>query len=172
MTEMLWKRRNVSLGSSDLDDRRLLTWVKNKSSASLIGPRVSKATGMNMWEEERAQCLAVFLSAALAVLPISVKLVDKYDMAKVSTTVASHAKQRPPCHGIIVSLSGRRSEPGIRPDGSWFAGMSARRRARQMMSFNCWWRVERPALRLQDSPCSPLESMTLPHRQEWGSHKS
>ena len=57
-----------------------------------------------MIREERAEYLAVFLSAAaLAALPTSVKLVDKYDMAKVSTTVASHAKQRPPCHGIRVS---------------------------------------------------------------------
>ena len=49
-----------------------------------------------MWEEERAEYLAVFLSATtLKALPTSVELVDQYDMAKVSTNVASHAKQRP-----------------------------------------------------------------------------
>ena len=100
--------------------------------------------------------MAVFLSAAaLAALPTSVELVDKYGIAKVSTTVASHAKQRPSCHGIRVSPSGRRSKPGIRPDGSLTAGMSARRRARKMTSFNSWLRAERSAIRLQDVPVAP-----------------
>ena len=40
-----------------------------------------------MWEEECAEYLTFFLTAAaLAALPTSVELVDKYDMAKVSTT--------------------------------------------------------------------------------------
>ena len=139
MTEILWKRKNVSLVSSDLGDRSLPTWAKNESPASLIGPKVFTVTGMNMFEEKRAEYLAAFLSAAaLAALSTSVELVDKYVMAKVTNTVASHTKQTPPCHGIMVRLSGCRSEPGIRPDDSLTAGMSARRRARQMTSFNCW----------------------------------
>ena len=112
------------LRSSDLDDRSLPTRAKNELPASLIGPKVSTATGMNMWEEERAEYLAVFLfAAALAALPTSVELVDKYDMVKVSTTVANNAKQRLPCHGMRVSPLGRRSEPGIRPDGFLIFGL-------------------------------------------------
>ena len=91
--------------------------------------------------------MAVFLfAAALAALPTCVELVDEYDMIIFSTTVASHAKQRPPCHGKRISPSGRRSDPGIRPDGYLIAGMSARQRERQMTSFNFWWRVERSAV--------------------------
>ena len=164
MTEILWIYKKRSLGSSDSDDRSLPTWARNASPTSLIGPSVSIATGINMtlWEEERAEYVAIFLSAsASAALPHPVTLADRYDVAKLSTTVASHPRQRPLCHGMRVRSSGRRSEPGISHVASWTAGTSARRRARQMTSFNCWWRVERPAIRLQDSPCSSLPSILL-----------
>ena len=60
--------KNVSLGSSDLEDRSLPTWAKNESPASLVGPKVSTATGMNMWEEERAEYLAVFTITIIIII--------------------------------------------------------------------------------------------------------
>ena len=90
-----------------------------------------------MLEEERAEYLAVFLSAALAALPTSVQLAVRYDVANVSTIASSYAMQRLHCHGMRVRPSGRRSEHGISPVGSFTAGTSARRRARQMMLINC-----------------------------------
>ena len=139
-----------------------------------------------MWVEEKAEYLAIFLSAAASIaLPSRVELAerydvalaatsppveleDRYDVAKVSTAAASHARERPPCHGMRVTPSGRRSEPEIRPVGFLTAGTSAHRRARQMTSFDCWCRVERLALSLQDGLCSLLVSTTLPHGQGWG----
>ena len=49
-------------------------------------------------------------------LCFTVELVDRYDGARMSMTVASQAKQRPPWHGIREKPSWRRSQPGIRPD--------------------------------------------------------
>ena len=70
-----------------------------------------------------------------------------------SQCVVFQAKQRPPCHGTSASPSGRLSSPGSKPDGSLTDGVSALRSARQARSLICWWRMERPALRLHESPC-------------------
>ena len=35
----------------------------------------------------------------------------------------------------------------------------------------CWWRMERPALHLHESPCMPLSSIAPPQGQEWSSHR-
>ena len=157
MTDILWKGTNCSLRSSDLFDRSLQTCFKNVLSTLLIEPNVSIATGMNMWKDDRADYLANFLFTAAALPPLA-ELADRYDWAKVSTTVVSHAREWPSCHGIRV-------RPGFRPDGSLSADISAHLRVCQITLFNCWWCVERPAQHFQDSSCSSLSSTTLSHGQ-------
>ena len=88
------KEAEALFGSFDLVHRSLPTWAKNASPTSLIGPNVSIATEMNMWEEERAEYMAAFLDAAAsAARPPPMEQADRYDVVKVSTTVASHARQ-------------------------------------------------------------------------------
>ena len=65
--------------------------------------------------------------------------------------------------------SGRFLSPSNNPVGSLIEGISARLSARQMRSFNCWWQVDLPALRLQDRQCRPRASTLAPQGQVCGS---
>ena len=49
MTEMRWNRKAVSLGSPEDADKRRPKQAKNLSPSSLIGPKVSIATGQNKY---------------------------------------------------------------------------------------------------------------------------
>ena len=92
-------------------------------------------------------------------------------MASVSITVESQARHLSACHGMRVSPSGLLPSDLNRPLGSLANGTMARPRARQIMSFNWWYRIDLPALCSHDKPCMPRASNGAPHRHGWGSHK-
>jgi len=58
----------------------------------------------------------------------------RYESARVLTTVTSHVRGLPPCHGINVSPSGRLPSSLVRPTGSLVTGTPAADMARAMTS--------------------------------------
>src|SRR6218665_1615032 len=83
----------------------------------LIGPKVSKASGMIVYESSSALYFMFLRSAAIsAAAPAVAAVAGKYEAARVSITVASHIRLQPACHGIKVRPSGLlpsdRSKPG------------------------------------------------------------
>ena len=133
-------------------------WARH-ASTSFIVPSFSIATGMNMWEEEKAEylfgCLSLrrHLSRAASYCGDGgqVRCGQSIDYCCVPCQPTTSLPQ--------IWGSGCSSKPRISPVSSLTAETSSCRRAFQMISFSCWWRIERPALRLQDSPCSPLDDI-------------
>ena len=60
MTEMRWNRKAVSLGSPEDADKRRPKQAKNLSPSSLIGPKVSIATGQNKYVRLSSWYLSFF----------------------------------------------------------------------------------------------------------------
>ena len=79
--------------------------------------------------------------------------------AKVSVQVASHATFLPFSNDIVVHTSGRRFAVWVNPRGSRMDGILAVSSDR----FKSWFRLVclgiLPALRSQDTPCRPYESI-------------
>ena len=73
-------------------------------------------------------------AAASAAEPGSEEVAKKYDGASESTTLASHVRHRPFCHGTKVRPLGRFPSSLSNPDGSLVVGTSQRLRARQIRS--------------------------------------
>src|SRR6218665_3085115 len=62
----------------------------------LIGPKVSKASGMKVYESSSALYFIFLRSAAIsAAAPAVAAVAGKYEAARVSITVASHIRLRP-----------------------------------------------------------------------------
>ena len=81
---------------------------------------------------------ADFLAAAASeTLPASNEVLLMYVAARVSTTVTSHVRHRPDCHGTSVIPFGLLPSVRSRPVGSLMAGMSAFLRALYIRSFSC-----------------------------------
>ena len=86
----------------------------------LAVPRFSKATGSKVKRGGKFAYLEDFLAAADSEAnPAWVEESSKYETAKVVATVASQAKNFPPFQGMREMPSGRMTEPGINPDGSF-----------------------------------------------------
>ena len=135
MTDSLWNRKDVSRLSPELLERRRPSSLKNVKPLELMGPSVSMASGTKQCVLARAWYFCSFLWAApSAAPPAKDGVVARYDCARVSVTVTSQVKHRPPCHGISVSPSGRLPSDLIRPSGSLIEGTPARIRARQTKS--------------------------------------
>ena len=110
---------------------------RNSVAASQMMPSVSTATGMKMWLAAMVAYFADFLTAvASEALPASNEVLLMYVAARVSTTVTSHVRHRPDCHGTSVSPSGLLPSVQSRPIGSLMAGMSAFLRALYIRSFS------------------------------------
>jgi len=93
----------------------------------LTGPKVSNARGKRV---ALANVGVFFLfnlrvAAASAAEPAHDALLFKYEAATVSVTVTSQVAQRPSCHGMSVSPSGRLPSDLRRPCGSLMEGNSA-----------------------------------------------
>jgi len=96
-------------------------------------PRLSTAIGLNLYAEDRVEYFSVFLVAAIsATVPAFVPALSTQEAANGLTTVTSQTNERPPCHGIKVSQSGRLSV--YSPEGFLAAGIPAASKARQFMS--------------------------------------
>jgi len=75
------------------------------------------------------------VAAASAAEPAHNALLLKYDAVTVSVTVTSQVTQRPSCHGMSVSPSGRFPSDLRRPCGSFMEGNPAFDNERQISSF-------------------------------------
>ena len=123
MTEMRWNRKAVSLGSPEDADKRRPKQAKNLSPSSLIGPKVSIATGQNKYVRLSSWYLSFFNFAALSDAAPATKLVSaKCEWASVSGTVASHARHFPSSQLTKVQPTGRPSPERMRPTGSLVEG--------------------------------------------------
>src|SRR6218665_1944869 len=87
-----WNRKEDSLGSPvDRVSSRARSEIKSMP-VLLMGPNVSRASGMKTCVLESSWYLACFLvAAASAAAPAVVDLLAIYDAARVSATVASHS---------------------------------------------------------------------------------
>src|SRR6218665_3183237 len=116
-----WKRKEDSLGSPV--DR-----VRSRARSMpvlLMGPNVSRASGMKTCVLEISWYLACFLvAAASAAAPAVVDVLAIYDAARVSATVASQIKLRPVLHGIRVRPSGLLPSDLSSPGGSLTVGVA------------------------------------------------
>src|ERR1700759_5392008 len=109
---------------------------KKSTALLLMGPRVSQAIGIKMYERANSEYFTSFLPEALsAALPGSWDVMGRWDAAKVSATVTSHIKFFPACQGMRVIPSGRLPSVLESPDGSLEEGMQARVSPLQIKSF-------------------------------------
>ena len=130
-----WNRKEVSLASPVVAVRRRPNSVKKSEPLEFMGPRVSNAKGTKQCDVISNWYFCSFLMAAPSAAPPAVaKVAEMYDSARVSVTVTSQVRQRPPCHGICVSPSGRLPSDLNNPSGSLTDGMSARFKALQTRS--------------------------------------
>ena len=112
--------------------------ARNSVAASQMVPSVSTATGVKMWLAAMVAYFADFLTtAASEALSASNEVLLIYVAERVSTTVMSHVRHRPDCHGTSVSPSGLLPSVLLRPVGSLMAEMSAFLRALDIRSFSC-----------------------------------
>ena len=101
--ERRWNRNEVSRESLDKEVNRRPTSLKKFRADALRRPRVSIATGWNIKSRGRKEYLVSFLFEAVsAALPAEWDVECRYESARVLTTVTSHVRGLPPCHGINV----------------------------------------------------------------------
>jgi len=124
--ERLWNSNEVSRESPDKEVNWRPTSLKKFTADELRGPKVSIATRWNIQSGGREEYLDSFLVEAVsAALPAEWDLECTYKSARVLTTVTSHVRGLPPCHGINVSPSGRLPSSLARPTGSLVMGTPA-----------------------------------------------
>src|SRR6218665_2304569 len=141
----------------------------NARPSLLIGPRVSTAIGTTVYVLSSSAYFECFLFAAFSAgLPASIAVSATYEAATVSTTVASHIKDRPSFHGTRVWPSGLLPSSLVRPDGSLIAGVCVLLRLRRMMSFILLCLACRPNPSEHDRPCEPLAETGEPHTHVCG----
>ena len=129
--ERHWNRNKVSWESSDKEVNRRPTSLR---AHALRGPRVSIATGWNIKSGGREEYLVSFLTEAVsAVLPAEWDVECRYESARVLTTITSHVRGLPTCHGINVSPSGRLPSSLAKPTGSLVTGTPAAVMARLLL---------------------------------------
>jgi len=105
--ERRWNRNEVSRESPGKEVNRRPTSRKTFRADALRGPRVSIATGWNIKSGGSKEYLVSSLFEAVsAALPAEWDVECRYESARVLTTVTSHVRGLPPCHGINVSPSG------------------------------------------------------------------
>ena len=167
MTEMRWNRKAVSLGSPEDADKRRPKQAKNLSPSSLIGPKVSIATGQNKYVRLSSWYLSFFNFAALSDAAPATKLVQPNASGLAYGHGSVPRKTLPSSQLTKVQPSGRPSPERMRPTGSLVEGMPALTKALWIASFSWAWRVCLPALLRQDNPWLPLASTNAPQGQLW-----
>src|SRR6218665_1388307 len=136
VTKRLRKRNLASRASPEAFDSRRAISVMNARPSLLMGPKVSTAIGTTVYVLSSSAYFECLLVAAFsAALPASIAVSATYEAATVSTTVASHIKDRPSFQGTRVWPSDLFPSSLVRPDGSLIAGVPALLRLRRMMSF-------------------------------------
>ena len=121
------------------------------------------------YTEDRVEYFCVFLVAAIIGHCTSLWLLCQ--RRKQVTTVTSQTNERPPCHGIKVSPSGRLPSCLSSPEGSLTAGIPAAPTARQMISLKTWCLAILPGVFLQTMAWRPWASTKVPQWQLCGTHK-
>ena len=152
-------------------DIRPLRSDRNSVASMLMDPPVSVATGTKWCVLLRQEYLFILFAATLvAAAPAYSAVSTMWEAAQVSVTVTSQASGLRRTHGISVAPSGRIPSVRDRPIGSLVAGMWVFFTARQIMSFNCEWRMCLREPFLQERPWSPLASTAVPQIQVCGWH--
>src|SRR6218665_187378 len=118
-----WKIKEASLGSPvDRVRSRARSEIKSMP-VLLMGPNVSRASGMKTCVLESSWYLACFLVAtASAVAPAVVDVLARYDAVRVSVTMASQTKLGLALQGIRVRPSGLLPSDLTSPGGSLTVG--------------------------------------------------
>src|SRR6218665_3418971 len=118
-----WKRKEDSLGSPvDRVRSRARSEIKSMP-VLLMGPNLSRASGMKTCVLESFWYLACFLvAAASAVTPAVVDVLARYDAVRVSATMTSQTKLRLALQGIRVRPSGLLPSDLTSPRGSFTVG--------------------------------------------------
>ena len=133
-----WKRYCVFNGSDVTMVNLLPISYTSSVACAFHGPPVLIATGKNMCVPLNFSYFAVLLMAALsAAMPAVTEEFGRWDGAKASYTVTSHARGLPCAHGISVSPSCGFPSSRVRPTGSLTAGICAFLTALQIRSFSC-----------------------------------
>jgi len=107
MMEMRWNKYEVSLASP------VWTQIRRPSSeikfrvVELKTPRFSTAIGSNLYAEDIVKYFSVFFSGGCHICHCTGVCGCSVNVANGLTTVTSQTNERPPCHGIKVSPSGR-----------------------------------------------------------------
>ena len=115
--EMRWNRNEVFLLSPEVADKRQPSLDRNWTPFTQIGPKVSKASGQNMYLRVKSMYFDSFLEAASSAAPPTVEEVDWiYEAANVSATVTSHMSALPWHQGTRVIPSGLFPLDRAKPD--------------------------------------------------------
>ena len=172
ITDTLWNKNAVSLGSPETFLIRSPISHKKDVPSSLIGPRVSIATGTNSRVALMAAYLVCLRSAARsAAVPGVTDVRARWEAANVSGQVTSHVRHLPTFQGTSVIPSGLLPSDLKRPIGSLDEGTPDRTPARYSISFNVLCLIVLPALLLQYKPWIPRASTKLPHGHRWGAQR-
>ena len=103
--ERHWNRNELSRESPDKEVNRRPTSLKKFRADALRVPRVSIATIWNIKSGGRDEYLVTFLFEAVSAALLAEWDVEcRYESARVLTTVTSHVRGLPPCHGISESV--------------------------------------------------------------------
>ena len=148
MIDILWNRDDASLGSSVAAVNRSPNSRKEFKSLE-----VNWAKGLyGQWDKKTGTIICCpFLSSSFG---------DTANCRARRGKVCSCESVRH-CHVPCEALSSLPRDKA-ETSGSLTNGMMARVRARQIRSLSWWWRIDLPALRLQDRPCEPLASTNVP----------
>jgi len=114
-TDRRWNRKDVSRGSSETRKRRWPRDERNSQHAWLIGPKVSIARGKRSALGNVRVFLLFRVAAASAAESVHDALLLKSEAATLSVKVTSQVTQRPSCHGMSGSPSGRLPSDMRRP---------------------------------------------------------
>ena len=171
-TEIRWNRNAVSRGSPDIREALFPSSMRNSSPSSLMGPRVSMATGQKSWVGRRSSYFLIFSNAAAsAAAPATNDVLAKWEFANVSEIVTSHVMHLPLPHGIKIIPSGRLWSSFNNPAGSFLHGILAFKSVRQIISLMASWRAVRHVLRRHAGPWLPLSSTRAPQMHVYGSQR-
>ena len=167
-TDSLWYKKDDSRGSLVTTESLSPIWSRKQRPSALTRPNVSTAIGTKMWVSIMAAYLDLLRAAAAsAAEPGNEEVAERYDTASKSTTVVSHVRHRPFCHGTNVRTSGRFPSSLINPDDSLVAGTSQCLRA----WLTWWWREDLLVLLLQDRPWIPRALINAPQGQVCASQR-
>ena len=171
-TEILWKRKHVSLASPELWPKLLRNWRAEEVKT----PNVSIAMGWKMWRAPISRYFYFLREAAIsAVDPVSRVAPSMYDSANGHVTTTSQHNDLLLCQGTSVRPSGHfTSVRNKRKAGSLVTCTPAEAKERVIKSFSTYSVVLAvlPGALLQTKLCYPQASTNEQQQHRCGSQRS